>query len=74
MRQPTDVEVQLLRKVLNSTDGAEVLAQQLTNTLVGDDSTPSFLRLVVDGGPVSTFTDGPIPGRFPVLRAGDPAG
>jgi hypothetical protein len=69
MRSLTDNEAQLLMNILGVVEAGEKLADQVGCAHVSDDSTPTFLRLVVeDGAAATSFADGPIPGRFPVSR------
>lgn len=75
MRLLTENEAKLLTTILGAIEGGEVLTAQVSKTQIGDESTPTFLRLVVDGGPTATtFADGPVPGRFPVHQAGELVG
>ena len=72
MRTLRDNEIALLVKLTDSVEGGAEFAQQLSHVRVRDDSTPTFLRLQVDDYPgVPGVADGPIPGRFPVVRNGE---
>lgn len=70
MRPLNETEVGLLRKILSSSTETAELLGQLDGARATNDSTATFVRLVVDGAGGKHFKDGPVPGRFTVRDSG----
>lgn len=74
MRALTETEIGLLKKLLASSTETEELLDQVEGARAADDSTATFVKLVLEGVGNSHSKDGPIPGRFPVRHSGELVG